>query len=244
MRYGAIVGAFVAATLLSAGLAFGEEKKIELKDMPAPVQAAVEAHARGGKVIEAELEKEDGRDIYSVEIEKDGKKTDYEFYADGKLIKSEEEKEGDQGEEEEDDDETVIELSRAPEAVQAAVKKMGAEVTTLTMEKEDGAVEYEVEYTAAGVEHSLTLAESGAVLEEESGIDKALLPPAAVKAIEKKYPGAVIRSAEQVKVVFYELDIVKNGKKHEVKLNAAGQMMDDDEDNDDNDGGKDKKDKD
>jgi uncharacterized membrane protein YkoI len=229
MRYGPIVVGFVAAATLMAGAVFGEEKKMDVKDFPAPVKAAVEAAAKDGKVVEAEVDKEDGKEIFSVEVEKDGKKTEFEFAADGKMIKSEEvneEKEGKEGkDEEEEGDETVVELSKAPEAIQAALKKVGAEITTLTMEEEDDVKLYEAEFMKGGLPQSLKLTEAGVVIEEESGVDKASLPAAVVKAIEKMHAGATIEKAEQVKQSFFEIAIVKGDKKHEVKINAAGQKL-------------------
>ena len=52
----------------------------------------------------------------------------------------------------------------------------------------------------------------------------------------KDYPGAEIKVVEAVQVFFYEVEIIHNGKKSEIKVYATGDIEDeDDEDDDDED---------
>ena len=71
-----------------------EEKVIPLADVPEKVRAAMEARASGGKITEVIRIQEAGTTIYEAEIEKDGKKTEVKFTADGKVKTEQKEEEG------------------------------------------------------------------------------------------------------------------------------------------------------
>jgi len=78
------------ATVVSAGLAFGvtaqakkhEEESIAQSAVPAAVQKAAEAEAKGGKILK--WEKEEGN--YEVVIEKSGKQWGIKMEASGKVL--------------------------------------------------------------------------------------------------------------------------------------------------------------
>ena len=77
---------------ISAGLAFGvgaqgkekkhEEESVSSSDVPAAVQKAAEAEAKGGKIVRWEKEGAD----YEAVIEKKGKEWGYKFDANGKML--------------------------------------------------------------------------------------------------------------------------------------------------------------
>jgi hypothetical protein len=90
---------------VSAGLAFGvvaqgheneKEESISSSDVPAAVQKAADAQAKGGKIVRWEKEGTD----YEAVIEKSGKKWGFKFDANGKVVsKHDESKEkGEKGE--------------------------------------------------------------------------------------------------------------------------------------------------
>ena len=62
-----------------------EEKVIPLADVPEKVRAAMEAHAKGGKITEVIRIQEAGATIYEAEFANNGKKTEVKFTADGKV---------------------------------------------------------------------------------------------------------------------------------------------------------------
>jgi plastocyanin len=78
------------AAVVSAGLAMGvaaqakehEEENINQSDVPAAVQKAADAQAKGGKIVR--WEKEDGN--YEAVIEKSGKKWGIKMDASGKVL--------------------------------------------------------------------------------------------------------------------------------------------------------------
>ena len=81
-----------AIAAVSAGLAFGvaaqgkekkhEEENVSSSDVPAAVQKAAEAEAKGGKIVRWEKEGAD----YEAVIEKGGKEWGYKFDANGKML--------------------------------------------------------------------------------------------------------------------------------------------------------------
>jgi len=86
----------IAVAAVSAGLAFGvtaqakeheEENTISSSDVPAAVQQAAEAQAKGSKVVRWEKEGAN----YDAVIEKNGKEWGFTFDANGKLLKKHEE---------------------------------------------------------------------------------------------------------------------------------------------------------
>ena len=74
---------------VSAGLTFGvaaqgkeKEETINSSDVPAAVQKAAKAEAKGGKIVRWEKEGAD----YEAVIEKGGKEWGYKFDANGKMV--------------------------------------------------------------------------------------------------------------------------------------------------------------
>ena len=87
-RMFALTAAVVLAT--GAGL-FASEKKIQLKNMPAAVQKAVEEHTKGSTIVGYVEEHEDGKVFYEAETKVSGRTRDLLFDANGVLVEVEEE---------------------------------------------------------------------------------------------------------------------------------------------------------
>ena len=68
-----------------------EEVVIALADVPEKVRAAMEKHAKGGKITEVIKITEDGATLYEAEFENDGKKTEVKFTEAGKVKPEEDE---------------------------------------------------------------------------------------------------------------------------------------------------------
>ena len=79
-----------------------KETTVTIDQVPTAVAQTLQQAAQTGTIDEIEQETEDGVTIYSAEITKDGKKIDVEVAADGKLLKTEEEKNEDKDGENED----------------------------------------------------------------------------------------------------------------------------------------------
>jgi uncharacterized membrane protein YkoI len=64
-----------------------EHQSVTLAELPAPAQKTLKREAKGGKIEELRKEtRKDGSVIYEAEIVKNGKGTDIEVNADGKVV--------------------------------------------------------------------------------------------------------------------------------------------------------------
>ena len=233
-----IAGILGGAMVVVAGVACAEEKEMDVKDMPEAVQAAVKGAAADAKVLESEVEEKDGAKVFSVEVQKDGKKQEFHFSADGKVVKEADESEEHEGEDADDEsDEQKIELSAAPAAVREAVAKAlnGAAVKAVTREEDDGVVEFEVEYMKGALECSVTVSEAGAMIEEEDGVSTGALPAAVAAAVAKACPEGEVLEAELARTHTYEIKVKKDGKVRELVIAPSGKIEGKEEHEDDED---------
>jgi hypothetical protein len=82
--------ALTVAGVLAPGAALAQ-KRLTLKDLPAPVQATVQNELKGGEIKSIGKETEDGVAQYEVETILNGKLRDFNVDAKGKLLVVEEE---------------------------------------------------------------------------------------------------------------------------------------------------------
>ena len=127
-------------------------------------------------------------------------------------------------------DEQEMSLADAPAAVQAAVKKTVGEhkIDGFSKEVEDGKTTFEAEFDVEGVGHSVTLADDGKVMEEETQVEPADLPKAVRKAVKKAEPHGKVKEAAKVTAggkTYYEVDLMVGEVKHEVKVEAEGKLI-------------------
>jgi len=134
----------------------------------------------------------------------------------------------DADERDDESDEEVIDLAKAPDAVRtAAIKLAGSDnaITKVMKEKDDDVSTYEVEFTAEGVECSAVFAATGDLMEIEKSIPQAKLPEAVRAELSKEFPNATFKDVCLVQKFFYEIDVTANGKTHEIKIDANGEIM-------------------
>lgn len=141
------------------------------------------------------------------------------------------------GEEKEGDEEEVITLDKAPEAVRAAAIKLAGDAKNITKvikeEDDEDVVQYEVEYNEGTVKCAAIFSTAGELMETEKGTAEGKLPAAALAALKKDYPKATFANPFVVTKMFYEIEIVIDGKKHEVKVDASGNIEDESKSGDD-----------
>ncbi len=70
-----------------------DEIDVPVDELPDNIKQAVEASVPGGKITEAELEMEDGQQVYEVTVEKDGQEFEVEVSKDGEVLEVELEEE-------------------------------------------------------------------------------------------------------------------------------------------------------
>lgn len=231
----ALAVAGTSALLVVGAMADGTT--VERSAVPAPVEAAItQLEAQGSTIGEVELETEDGKQLYSVELTKDGKKSEVEIGLDGKVTADDEDDDHDGEDKDGDNDEgeeVAVDAANVPAAVKSAVEPhaKGAAIDKYTKETDDGAVAYEAEFKVDGKKCSVKVAEDGTVVEVEKPADA--LPASVTDAIKKKYPAATIKKSEAVQVNFFEVKVENNGKTHEVKVDATGNIMGSEEEHED-----------
>lgn len=127
-------------TSLVAGLciavtadAIAAEKKVQLKDVPAPVQAAVREHTRDSTIKAVIEEADKGKLSYEVETTRAGKARDLVFDAAGALVEVEEE----------------MAMEAAPAAVRSALGAHGKVIKLESLTK-GGVVTYEAQVEKGG----------------------------------------------------------------------------------------------
>lgn len=151
------MGVSATPTLAEASPANNGEKQVLLKDVPAPVRATIEKATAGSAVRRIVVEKEDGRDIYSVEASKSGKTKEYTIAADGTLLAEEEE----------------VAFAKLPEAVRAAANKYFGDSQGLRafVETEKGVTSYGIEGRKDGEDDYARFTSAGALIEEDEDGD-------------------------------------------------------------------------
>jgi uncharacterized membrane protein YkoI len=243
------VTAVLAVGMVLAAAASGradKDARVTLDAVPAAVKATILKAAGGAPIKEIEKETENGKVVFEAEFVRDGKKTEVEVDAAGKLLSTEVE----------------ISLDDVPAAVKATILKAagGAKIAEVEKEIANGVTTYEAEFVADGKEVEITVAADGKLLEreveddadddddddgddddddedeEEVSIDQV---PAAVKAtILREAKGAAIKEIEKEtkngKTV-YEAEFVVGGKEIEIKVSADGTLLKREVEDDDDD---------
>ncbi|MDV6033236.1 MAG: hypothetical protein F9B45_24740 [Phycisphaera sp. RhM] len=158
----------------------------------------------------------------------------------------------DGAQEHEDSGEKVVKLADTPAAVQSALKKaaVGATIDEIEMDTEDGVTIYEASWKVIGVEHEVSVDETGQVLESEQVVTGDAVPKAVRDAVAKHMPKGGEPEFEMKSVVLYSIEAMVDGKEVEILVDPAGRLMeleaDDDheheEHDDDDDDGEDEED--
>jgi uncharacterized membrane protein YkoI len=136
-------------------------------------------------------------------------------------------------EQEQEEEAAAVSLAKLPPAVREAIRRVAGPNAIKEVEKETraGVTTYEAEYRANGVEHSVTVSATGEVLEVEKEVAPARLPAEVRAALEKRFPGGVIREAEAVYVgeaaspTYYEVEVKDGLHTRELKLRPSGEIM-------------------
>ena len=105
--------------MLLAGVLFAADKKVEMKDLPAAVQAAVKEQTKTATLVGLSKEVENGKTLYEVETKVNGKTRDLLLDPKGSVVETEDE----------------VEITSIPAAAQAALKKKAGTGTIEKVEK-------------------------------------------------------------------------------------------------------------
>lgn len=120
--------------------------------------------------------------------------------------------------------ETEIKLADMPEAARTAVLKSttAQAVKMVTKETAHGIDTYEVDYVDGAVPCAMIVSAAGDTIETERGVALDRIPAAAVAAVKARFPSAQLGDAVVATKIMYEIEIMVDGKKREVKVDASG----------------------
>ncbi len=132
---------------LSVCSAFGQETRVQFKDLPSAVQTAANDQSRGATVKGYSKEIEKGKTEYEVQLLVNGKKRDVSIDPDGKVIETEE----------------VVALSSVPKKAQDGIKHeaKGAKIEKVEIVKSDQPTVYEALVRQNGKKHEIRVLENG-----------------------------------------------------------------------------------
>lgn len=140
----------------------------------------------------------------------------------------------DKGGDHADHGEKKLALKDLPAPVQEAILKsagFNAVLYEFAVEKDGGKTIYEGTFAVDKVNHTVSVSETGAILEEEIDVDVKGLPAPVTDALLKRYGTAgTIKKAESVKAgdkSFFEVELVAGKEEHEIKLGADGAIISD-----------------
>ena len=122
--------------------------------------------------------------------------------------------------------EEEIALDAMPEAARAALLELagGAMITEAECEQEHGALVYEAEWVADGIEHEAAVTADGALVEMEEEIPLEAAPAAVRAAIVQHFGADTTVTVERKMVVVYEVEGDVDGEAKEVSFSPTGRV--------------------
>jgi len=109
------------------------------------------------------------------------------------------------------------------------VESRGATIRGFSKEKQNSATYYELEMTVNGHERDVLIEQTGAIAEVEEEVAIGALPPAVRDGLMAKAGKGKIAKVESItkhdKLVAYEADVVRAGKKYEVQVGPDGKPL-------------------
>jgi len=142
------VSVVIASLALAAGALAAPAKKLQLKDLPPPVQTTIREQSKGAEIRNISRETEDGIAQYEVETMLNGKHRDFNVDIKGALLVVEEE----------------TTLDAIPPAAKGAIlkKAAGGKLGMIELFKRGSETLYEAAYTGRdGKKHSVLLKADG-----------------------------------------------------------------------------------
>jgi len=150
---------------------------VAMNTLPAAVQKTIKEQQGGREVADIDKEMWNGKTVYEVEFKEKGPNSRIYVATDGSIVVDKDKTVA--GRVNADNDKTIIgrtgayrgtQLSEAPPAVQATVKKTvsSAEVVDVDRETKDGRVSYDIEVKQDGLNRHLQIAEDGTLISDSN----------------------------------------------------------------------------
>ena len=144
-----LISLSVCIAVLSLAAAFGAEKKVKMKDLPAAVQKTVQEQTKGAQLKGVSKEVENGKTLYEAETVVNGRSRDYVIDEAGTVVEIEDE----------------VTLDSIPAPAKAAIEKSAGSGKILKVESvtKGTIVTYEAELLKAGKKSEVAVAADGSV---------------------------------------------------------------------------------
>jgi hypothetical protein len=120
-------------------------------------------------------------------------------------------------------------LSKAPQAVQKAVKQLVGKnpISEVGPETTLGKTLWVVEFDVKGVEYAFGLDPDGKVVARWVGVNQSLVPPEVLEAAKKAHPNGKVSEVAIATVgdrMFYSVDVKTAGAIHEMEISPGGSV--------------------
>ena len=146
--------AAVAIGALAAGVVIAQdsENKVKMADLPQPVQQAVRAHSKEGKLRGLATEMDQGKKVYEAELTVAGHAKDITFDAEGRVVSVEEE----------------TTLANIPAPARAAIESVAGKGRVLAVETvtEGGKTSYEAQLQTGSHKSEIKVDAAGALVKK------------------------------------------------------------------------------
>ena len=197
-------------TVNASGELFG--LKTLLSETPEAVQKTVRAEVGSGKLLEIEKNTEEGKLVYDVKMDKDGRTRNFTVSDGGDLINME------------------VFLNEAPAVVQQTIQSQlrGGQLADIYRTTDEGDVVYEVEITKGGKSRSLTVDSNGVLFSEEEPVALSDTPAAVRNAIQTllgQGGQADITRLKEEDEISYLVELKQGDKKQSLTLDASGKVL-------------------
>jgi uncharacterized membrane protein YkoI len=200
-----------------------EEHEVSIKKVKAEAGAVMKRLARGGKILEIDLEKEGDRVYYEIEILKEGQVVEFKVAPNGEVLGFEIEKK------KEHEKDRRLTLGQVKPAARQTMQRLarGGKICEIELDREGKHVCYEVEIRKGGREIDFKIALNGMVLGFE--IEKKQEKKERRVALDEVHRGAraaMKRLARGGKIC--EIEMLRHGKHvvYEVEIKIKGEEID------------------
>ena len=197
-------------TVNASGELFG--LKMFLRETPEAVQKTVRAEVGGGKLLEIEKNTEEGKLVYDVKMDKDGRTRNFTVGDGGDLLSME------------------VFLNEAPAAVKQTIQSQvrDGQLADIYRTTDEGDVVYEVEITKGGKSRSLTVDSNGVLFSEEESVALSDTPAAVRDTIQTllgQGGQADITRLKEEDEISYLVELKQGDKKQSLTLDASGKVL-------------------
>jgi hypothetical protein len=121
-----------------------------------------------------------------------------------------------------------VNFGAVPVPVQTTIRTLATpdNVKKILVEVDGGVTMFQARFTVDGADTSAMIAPSGEILEIKRTTDQSVLPRMAMEALKERYKDATLLNTASVQRFYYEVNVVVDGRVHEVRVDPSGRLHD------------------